>query len=430
MDMKGKYMKRTAAISFIFVCLGFFWSIPSIFSQDNTANTDILKQDALKIFIDCRHCDEDFIRTEITFVNHVRDRLEADVHLLITEQGTGSGGREYTLNFIGRNAFEGRDDTLTYISNTTDTRDETRRGLVEVMKRGLFPFVMKTPIADHITLKFNQVLTPTAVRDKWNFWVFSLSMDGRFSGEQSQSERSLDANISANRVTPEVKIRMGLSGDFERETYDYEDEHIVSTSEEIEFDGLIAKSIGDHWSAGGWLEASSSTYDNIEVLFSLAPALEYNFFRYSESTRRQLRCLYRIGFNAVSYREETIFEKTKEILFDQSLRVTLESREPWGNISLSLEGSHYFHDFSKYRFELWGYISLRIFRGLSVTMRGRFDRIHDQLSLPLGEATLDEVLLQRRELATDYDYSLSMGLSYTFGSVFTNVVNPRFGGRY
>jgi hypothetical protein len=45
-----------------------------------------------------------------------------------------------------------------------------------------------------------------------------------------------------------------------------------------------------------------------------------------------------------------------------------------------------------------------------------------------GEATLEEILLRRKELATEYEYSISVGLSFTFGSIYSNVVNPRFGG--
>jgi len=54
--------------------------------------------------------------------------------------------------------------------------------------------------------------------------------------------------------------------------------------------------------------------------------------------------------------------------------------------------------------------------------------IHDQLSIAKGVgASLEEVLLRRKQLETNYNYYLSIGLSYTFGSIFTNVVNPRFG---
>jgi hypothetical protein len=46
--------------------------------------------------------------------------------------------------------------------------------------------------------------------------------------------------------------------------------------------------------------------------------------------------------------------------------------------------------------------------------------------LPRRDASLEDVLLQRRRLATSYRGSGSVGLSYSFGSMFTNVVNPRF----
>ena len=42
--------------------------------------------------------------------------------------------------------------------------------------------------------------------------------------------------------------------------------------------------------------------------------------------------------------------------------------------------------------------------------------------------TDEEILLRQRELATSFQYFVSLGVSYTFGSIFSNVVNPRFGG--
>ena len=60
-------------------------------------------------------------------------------------------------------------------------------------------------------------------------------------------------------------------------------------------------------------------------------------------------------------------------------------------------------------------------------MEGRYPAIHDQINLRKGTATLDELLLRRRELASNFSYSFQVGLSYSFGSIFSNVVNPRFG---
>ena len=55
----------------------------------------------LTLFLDCESCYEDYLRTEITFVDYVRDRTEADIHALITRAETGAGGSEYTLQFMG-----------------------------------------------------------------------------------------------------------------------------------------------------------------------------------------------------------------------------------------------------------------------------------------------------------------------------------------
>jgi hypothetical protein len=48
------------------------------------------------------------------------------------------------------------------------------------------------------------------------------------------------------------------------------------------------------------------------------------------------------------------------------------------------------------------------------------------LYLPKGNLTREEVLLRQTQLATGYRARAYAGLSYTFGSVFNNVVNPRF----
>ena len=105
-----------------------------------------IKAKAPKVFIDFEHGDMDYIRTEIPFVNYVRDRKEADVHVLITTQDTGSGGTEYTLAFIGQGACQGVDNQLVYSAGKTETEEEIRRGYTAVLKMGLVPYTARTPI--------------------------------------------------------------------------------------------------------------------------------------------------------------------------------------------------------------------------------------------------------------------------------------------
>jgi hypothetical protein len=397
------------------------------YSYSQEPDIDELKKDAPKVYIDCSYCDIDYIRKEITFVNYVRDRREADVHVLITTQPTGGGGTEYTLSFIGRGEFAEINSTLKFFTRKTETADEIRKKLAKTLRMGLVSFAANTPICDRISVEFNEEVEPTAVEDKWNFWVFSLSASSFLNGQSTTSTTSIYGDFSANRVTPESKLRLGLSASYSENNFEIEDTTITSSSDSKSFDGLYVKSISDHWSVGGFISLNSSSYRNIDFSMAPSPAVEYNFFPYSESTRRQLRCLYRIGYSFRNYKEETIFDKTTENLFYESLSLTLELKETWGTISTSLEGSHFFHDFSKNRLALSGDLSLRLIKGLSLNVFGTYSRIHDQLSLPKGGATFEEILLQRKELATEYSYFAYIGLSYTFGSIYSNVVNPRFG---
>jgi hypothetical protein len=191
--------------------------------------------------------------------------------------------------------------------------------------------------------------------------------------------------------------------------------------------GPVVKSLSEHWSAGGFFSVVSSTYANIELGADIAPAVEYNFYPYSESTKKQLRVLYRIGYTRADYFEETVYFKTSESLFQESLSLAYEVKRPWGTVGLELERSHYFHDFSKNRIELEGEISFRVWRGLNVNVGGSYARIRDLLSLSSEGASYEEILLRQRQLATGYSYSFSVGLEFTFGSTRSNVVNPRFG---
>jgi hypothetical protein len=76
---------------------------------------------------------------------------------------------------------------------------------------------------------------------------------------------------------------------------------------------------------------------------------------------------------------------------------------------------------------VYGSLSIRLFKGLSFDIFGSFERIRDQLSLVKGEISEADLLLRRRQLETGYSYRGQIGLSYTFGSMYSNVVNPRFG---
>lgn len=410
----------------------------TVLSSSLTANAEevlpeegfILKQMAPKVYIDCNRCDNNYIRTEITYVNYVRDPRDAQVYVMITTQSTGSRGTEYTLEFNGSGDFEGTDNTLKYVTGNMDTSDEIREGLVNILKLGLAPYAARTPIAKRMNVSYAGAETEESeeVDDKWDYWIFSLSGRASFDGEKRSRAYSFNGSFSANRVTEGFKFRASYSGNRSTDRFYYGDSKIVSTSKRHNFEMLAVKSISDHWSVGAGLGAYSNTYSNIKFAFMPAPAVEFNIFPYSESTRRQLRFLWKPAFRAYYYREETIYDKTEERLWGEEFSAAFEIKEQWGTASTGFEVFHYFHDPGKNHIRINGDLSIRLFKGLSFNIYGSFQRIRDQLSLIKGDASLEEVLLRRTQLETNYSYYGQVGLSYTFGSIYSNVVNPRFYG--
>ena len=379
-----------------------------------------------KVFLDWPGADIGFFRTEIPFVEFVSGLDEARVKVLVTPQGP-PGSETFLLEFSGLKEFQGDDNTLTHTPAPGDKPEDVRKGLAGLIKLGLMRYVAKTPTAKFVSVNFQDLVKPTSVVDKWDFWVFNLSANSFLMGETQYRDAMYYGSLSASRVTPELKIRTSVYGNIQKMRFDFGDDIYESSSNGYGFSGLIVKSLSQHWSAGAFLSIQSSTYSNLKVGVSAAPAVEFNFFPYSESTKKQFRVLYRIGYTRARYNEETVYFKTAESLLQESLSFAYEVKRPWGMISLNLEGSNYFHEPSKNRIELGGEVSFRIWRGLSFEVGGSYAKIRDLLSLPRGGASYEEVLLRQRQLATGYQYSFSVGLNFTFGSTRSNVVNPRFG---
>lgn len=386
----------------------------------------------LRLFLDCDHCDETYIRSEITFVDYVRDRTDADVHVLATAQGTGGGGTEYTFKFIGLGRFAGSDQTLRHVAPATSTQDERRKGIADVLKRGLVRFVAETPLASRLKITFEAGEAPgqtDPAKDPWKLWVFRTSLGGSVNGEESSSGRSARGELSANRTTDKWKLSFGAEGHYRESRFDLADEEeFTSVSRSFNSHARVVKSLNGKWSAAVLGEASVSTFLNYDLQMRVAPGIEYDIFPYSENTRRLLTIQYTAGISLFDYEEETLFGKTDERLPDHRLGVALNVRQPWGSAEASVRVSQFLTKPDKYSIRSFGFASVRLFKGFSLDMFGEVSRTRDQLYLQRGAATTEEILVQQRQLATGYQFFVNFGVSYSFGSIFNNVVNPRFGG--
>jgi hypothetical protein len=391
------------------------------------ADTSVQRVNGLRIFIDCARCDMNYIREEVPYVNYVRDVKEAQLYIMETSDMTGSGGRRYTYAFVGQQEFAGMNDTLVYSSRPDDSRDYQRIWRTQMLKMGLMPYVAKTPLYSEVLINPTERVEQDVVEDKWNNWVFELEAEPDFEGEESYKELELSSSVSATKITHDWKLELDFDHRYTRTKYTYDDTLYTNYKSYGGLDLLVVKSLGEHWSAGLRSKLVSSSYTNIDLALDVLPSVEYNIFPYSKSTHRQLRILYGIGSSWRIYNDTTIYDKTEELLWGHQLKVAYQVQEKWGSDNVALEGSNYFHDFSKNRVELSGYISIRILKGLSLRIRGGAARINDQLSLVKGEASEAEILLQLQELKTTYNLEGGLGLTYTFGSIYNNIVNPRFG---
>jgi len=394
---------------------------------------DTLRKTAVKIFIDCESCDMNYTRQQIPYVNYVRDVKEAQVYVLVTTQDAGSGGKQYTITFQGQDKFTGMNDTLVYTSNPDETNTVRREKKTNLMKMGLMRFVARTPVFSEIEINHNSELEQEQVVDKWNNWVFELSTEPVLKLEEANKQLELKNSINISKITEKIKLQIELDQFYNREKFI---EYVNTDSAETEtfitnersMNNLFVKSLGNHWSAGFRWELGSSTHENYKFSTEFLPSLEYDIYPYSEATHRQLRILYSAGIRYNNYIDTSVYNKTSENLYRQALSFAFQVQKKWGSINLALEGSNYFHDFSKNRLELMAEIKLRIFKGLSIQIDGGVAHINDQLNLKKGDISEAQRLLKLTEIATKYQLEGGVELTYTFGSIYNNIVNPRFGG--
>ena len=160
------------------------------------------------VFIDWEGVDFDMIQKTINFVDYAEETAEAQINILVKSRETESGDMEYTVSFTGLGDYEGDNDELKFSSPKDKPENEQQQELAGIIKMSLLRYVGKTPISDNVSISFMDEVEPTDVEDKWNFWVFSLSADTFLSGEESYKSGTLSGSFSANRVTPELKIRI------------------------------------------------------------------------------------------------------------------------------------------------------------------------------------------------------------------------------
>ena len=383
------------------------------------------------VYLDCNSCDVTYIRSNITFVNYVRDQDDASIYLLINDERTAGGGREFNLIFSDIGIQGGRSDTLRYVSSSTDTSDERRIGLNRYIKIGLIPFVSNTIAIQSMDIFYEQPVVPVdenaVIDDPWDSWVFDVNLRSNISGQAREFNFGLYSGVEAERTTETWKIRGRARGEVRRRNVELTDRTLNVNRDWGDYWSMVAYSVTDHLSFGTFTGASFNRSNNIALRAYIAPAVEYNFFPYSEFQQRRFVIQYQISPQYRKYYNTTIFLKDSELIMEQEISSRLRYDQRWGRIDIRVSGSHYFHDTAINRITINPSFDIRVTRGLSVSISGSYRVINDQLSLEFRGDPNDPIsIIEGVQRPTSYDYYFSFGLSYTFGSIYNNIVNPRF----
>lgn len=421
---------------FIVGCFLLFAAVNNSAAQAQLSDTG---RQRLKVFIDCRNarCDMVFIKTEITVIDYLVDRLAADVHILINSFSTGGGGNRYTIVFFGQNRFAHLADTVMYFEKVNTTYAESRELLVQHLKLGLVPFIAKTGLLSGIVINMNPDSVSlqnkgenNSTKDPWDYWMFTVNADGNVNAESLYKNSGLNGNVTASRVTEEVKLGLSLYGSTNTAKYifatDSTREEYIARNSNYGFHQYYIKGINEHWSAGYELIFSNNTFSNFKRQLYGRAAVEYNIFPYSEINSRYLAISYGIVTRFNRYYDTTIYYKLRETLLAHTVRVNLILNKKWGAITSGVAYHNFFKDWQLNSLTININVNVRVTGGLSFYIASNAGLVHDQLNLAKAGASDLEVLTRIRQLKSNYYFQNRIGISYRFGSKLNNFVNPRF----
>ena len=390
-----------------------------------------------KVFIECTRswlCDFDYLRTELSMVDFVRDRFIAEVHVQIKTQYTSSDSEQNTIVFKGQNSFLNQDDTLAYFNGSALSDDEKRKKMVKIVILGLIKYISHTEAANNIVITYNKPadsdsLNSKKQKDPWNYWIMSLGSSGSFDGDANYKSQSIYSYIYADRETDKTKTNIGLSYNYRKNEFVISDEETV-VKENPQTRGYInyIDKINEHWGYGIFTSYLKSEYSNYDIKLSVIPKVEYDVFKYKQFNSQRLVISYGAGLQYNNYKDTTLFYKTEETLLMQNAAVISSFTKPWGSINVGAFYNSYLNDLTKFSLSFSGSVNWNIFKGFKFGIGGSYDITRNLIQLSKEGASRDEVLLQQKQLNSQYSYFFGVGISYQFGSKFNNFINPAFKG--
>ncbi|MEM6515384.1 MAG: hypothetical protein AAF688_04320 [Bacteroidota bacterium] len=381
------------------------------------------------MFFDCNVCDNEYLRQNLGNVQFVRDQFLGEVHVFVVSQRNGSGGRSYEMEFIGKEELDFISYKLIFSTDGNMTRDEVRQRVLEQLKLGLVRFWIAKGTTDLVTVSVpvpDDTKEVVEENDPWDYWLFQVGAGGFFDGQEQSRFSNINVNASARRVTEKNKFSLRMRFSENRNIFEFEGEEIVGVNDRKFINVSDILSINNHWSYGFFGRIGSSTFDNFDLSWTIRPALEYSFFDYVDSAKKQLTISYRNGIRFNDYIEQTLFNETEEYFWEHGLQVGGRINQEWGNLNGEISINQFLNEPDLYAVNFFVGTRIRLFKGFNFNVSGSYSITRNQVNLPGGDLSLEELLLQQQQLQSGYNYFVNIGFSYAFGSIYNTIVNPRF----
>ena len=378
----------------------------------------------LKVFLDC-NCDENYLKQNTSFLEYVRDQDLADIEIFILDVYTPTGSRSFEINIDGNNIYHEISTSSKVVGYSNDTSSTLRDKLLNKVKLALIPFLDKGGY--NIKIDVDSNLDDYSTNDdKWKNWVFKLSGSYNNDKEETRKTNRYEIEFEIDKLTPEWRIGIDFSRSESNRNFFSNDNIYTSNRKTTSLRARVVRSVSNHFSLGAFVGGFQNTYENIDFQRYIMPAIEYSLFPYEDVLSREVTLAYRIGTGKRNYIEKTIYGYTKQIVYPHGLTLNVKFRKKWGNISSYVRGDQFLNDGTKKRLSLRSSLDIRVFEGLAVRFSSNINLIRDQYNLAASStSSIEDLLLQQRQIATDYKTSFSVGLSYTFGSIYNSVINTR-----
>jgi hypothetical protein len=364
----------------------------------------------------------------------MRDRQSSEIFMQLTRLSTGNGGSAYTLTHTGK--FEGMtiSDTLNFFVEPNVSDNTRRKAILTNVKRALLPYIINTYLIDNIDYQIAESIQEikTEVEDPWDAWVFSVGANGNIQSQSNSQNTNINLRTNVNRTTDDDKFYTSFRYNESNSKFNIlkEDGEIDTTIRGTNYSfrnrTLYVHSLNEKWSAGFFASYLKSIFSNYNHSLSFSPAIEYNIYPYSEAAKRQFALRYEVGIQYNDYVDSTFLLQTNELLFKHNFSVDFSVINDWGNLELDIFTNHFINRPKYWSIGINPNIEVNLLKGLSIDMGAFYSITKDLIQIPKGSLSLEDVLLQNRQLNTNFNFEIYFGINYRFGSSINNVVNTRF----